>query len=109
MERYDLIVIGTGAGQNVASSAYSMGLKVAVIDKDPIGGTCLNRGCIPSKVWTTAADYVREAEDAAEIGVHMRLERSDYDLIRERTWEIVMDGRLPMEKGVKAAPNFDFY
>jgi dihydrolipoamide dehydrogenase len=109
MEHYDLIVIGTGAGQNVASQAYSTGLKVAVIDKDPIGGTCLNRGCIPSKVWTTAADVVREAEDAAAIGVHMNVERVDYETIYKRTWEIVMDGRLPMEKGIKAAPNFDFY
>lgn len=109
MEHYDLIVIGTGAGQNVASSAYSMGLKVAVIDKDPIGGTCLNRGCIPSKVWTTAADYIREAEDAAAIGVHMKVESTDYPLIRKRTWEIIMESRTAMEKGVGTAPNFDFY
>jgi dihydrolipoamide dehydrogenase len=109
MEHYDLIVIGTGAGQNVASSAYSMGLKVAVIDKDPIGGTCLNRGCIPSKVWTTAADYIREAEDASAIGVHMRLESTDYPLIRKRTWEIIMESRTAMEQGVGAAPNFDFF
>ena len=109
MEHYDLIVIGTGAGQNVAARAYSLGLRIAVIDKDPLGGTCLNRGCIPSKVWTTAADYIREAEDAAAIGVHMNVERVDYDLIRKRTWEIVLDGRVPMEKGIKATPNFDFY
>jgi dihydrolipoamide dehydrogenase len=109
MNRYDLIVIGTGAGQNVAAQAYSNGLKVAVIDKDPIGGTCLNRGCIPSKVWTSVADVIREAEDSAAIGVHLKLERADYELIRERTWEIVMDGRLPMEKSVNAARNFDFY
>jgi dihydrolipoamide dehydrogenase len=109
MEHYDLIVIGTGAGQNVASQAYSMGLKVAVIDKDPIGGTCLNRGCIPSKVWTTVADYIREAEDAAAVGVHMKVESTDYPLIRKRTWEIIMESRVAMEKGVGAAPNFDFY
>ena len=109
MTHYDLIVIGTGAGQNVAAQAFSMGLKVAVIDKDPIGGTCLNRGCIPSKVWTTAADVIREAEDAAAIGVHMKLEKADYSLIRKRTWEIVLDGREPMAKGVAATPNFDFY
>ncbi|MCK5251313.1 MAG: FAD-dependent oxidoreductase, partial [Thermoplasmata archaeon] len=109
MEHYDLIVIGTGAGQNVASSAYSMGLKVAVIDKDPIGGTCLNRGCIPSKVWTTAADYIREAEDAAAIGVHLKVESTDYPLIRKRTWEIIMESRTAMEKGVGTAPNSDFF
>ena len=109
MERYDLIVIGSGAGQNVAAQAYEMGLRVAVVDKDPMGGTCLNRGCIPSKVWTTAADVIREAEDAAAIGVHMRLEGADYDLIRKRTWEIVLEGRHSMERAVKAAPNFDFH
>jgi dihydrolipoamide dehydrogenase len=109
MEHYDLIVIGTGAGQTVASQVYSMGLKVAVIDKDPIGGTCLNRGCIPSKVWTTVADYIREAEDAAAVGVHLKVEKTDYALIRKRTWEIIMESRVPMERGVGAAPNFDFY
>jgi dihydrolipoamide dehydrogenase len=109
MEHYDLIVIGTGAGQNVASQVYSMGMKVAVIDKDPIGGTCLNRGCIPSKVWTTVADYIREAEDAADVGVHMKVESTDYPLIRERTWEIIMESRVAMEQGVGSAPNFDFY
>jgi len=109
MKHYDLIVIGTGAGQNVASEAFSMGHKVAVIDKDPIGGTCLNRGCIPSKVWTTAADVIREAEDAAAIGVHLKLERADYSLIRKRTWEIVMESRTAMERGVAATKGFDFY
>ncbi len=109
MTHYDLIVIGTGAGMNVASRAYSNGLKVAVIDKDPLGGTCLNRGCIPSKVWTTAADAIREAEHAEGIGVKMRVESTDYPLIRERTWEIVLDGRNSMERGVKATPDFHFY
>ncbi len=109
MKHYDLIVIGTGAGQNVAAQVYSMGKKVAVIDKDPMGGTCLNRGCIPSKVWTTAADYIREAEDAAAVGVHMKVERTDYPLIRERTWEIVLEGRNGMERGVAATKDFDFY
>ena len=50
MKTYDLIVIGTGAGMNVAANAVSRGMQVAVIDRGPLGGTCLNRGCIPSKV-----------------------------------------------------------
>jgi dihydrolipoamide dehydrogenase len=94
---------------NVASRAYSNGLKVAIIDKDPIGGTCLNRGCIPSKVWTTAADTVREAEHAEKIGVKMRLESANYPLIRERTWKIVLDDRHGMERSVKSTSGFDFY
>ncbi len=109
MTHYDLLVIGSGAGMNVAARAYEHGQKVAVVDKDPLGGTCLNRGCIPSKVWTTAADAVREAQHAAAIGVRLRLEGVDYRTIRERTWEIVLDGRHSMEAGVKHAKGFDFH
>ncbi|MCJ7620779.1 MAG: FAD-dependent oxidoreductase, partial [Anaerolineae bacterium] len=50
MEKYDLIVIGSGAGMNVASKAVSAGMKVAVVEHGLMGGTCLNTGCIPSKI-----------------------------------------------------------
>ena len=108
MARYDLLVIGSGAGMNVAARAYEQGLRVALVDKDPLGGTCLNRGCIPSKVWTTAADAVREAQHAAAIGVRLRLEGVDYATIRRRTWEIVLGDRRSMEAGVKGAKGFEF-
>ena len=108
MAHYDLIVIGSGAGMNVAARAHESGMKVAVVDKDPLGGTCLNRGCIPSKVWTTAADYIREAQDAEAVGVKLGVEGTDYPLIRKRTWEIVLDGRTSMERGVKATKDLDF-
>ena len=50
MKQYDLIVIGSGCGAMVASEAAQNNLKVAYIDKGPLGGTCLNLGCIPSKM-----------------------------------------------------------
>jgi len=109
MAHYDLIVIGSGAGMNVAARAYESGMKVAVVDKDPMGGTCLNRGCIPSKVWTTVADYIREAQDAEAVGVKLGVEDTDYALVRERTWEIVLDGRTSMERGAKAAEDFGWF
>jgi dihydrolipoamide dehydrogenase len=109
MKDYDLIVIGSGAGMNVASSAVSQNMKVAVIDNGPLGGTCLNRGCIPSKVMIYPADVIRTAQHAKKIGVHMKLEKVDFDLIMKRTWEIVLDGRHEMERGVKATDSLDFY
>ena len=69
MKEYGLIVIGSGAGMNVVGSALERGLKVAVVEEGPLGGTCLNRGCIPSKVLIHAADVVREAEQASAVGV----------------------------------------
>lgn len=109
VEKYDLIVIGTGAGMNVAAPVVEHGYRVAVVDRDPLGGTCLNRGCIPSKVWTSAADAIREAEAAATIGVGFSAPSVDYVKIRQRTWEIVLDGRQSMEAGVGATENLDFY
>lgn len=109
MKEYDLIVVGSGAGMNVASSAISEGMKVAVIDNGPLGGTCLNRGCIPSKVMIYPADVIRMAQHAKEIGVHLKLEKVDFDLIMKRVWKIVLDGRYEMEHGVQATRDLDFY
>ena len=51
MEKFDLIIIGSGSGLDVANAAASeKGLKVAIIEKYKLGGTCLNTGCIPSKL-----------------------------------------------------------
>ena len=50
MEEYDLIVIGSGAGLNLVGPAASKGWRVALIESGQLGGTCLNRGCIPSKM-----------------------------------------------------------
>lgn len=50
MKKFDVIVIGSGGGSKIASPVSKLGLSVAVIEKGPLGGTCLNRGCIPSKM-----------------------------------------------------------
>ena len=49
-EHYNTIVIGTGGGSKIASALNKLGIKSALIEKDKAGGTCLNRGCIPSKM-----------------------------------------------------------
>ncbi|MCJ7450842.1 MAG: FAD-dependent oxidoreductase, partial [Candidatus Nanohaloarchaeota archaeon QJJ-9] len=49
MKEYDLIVIGSGSGLDIANAYSKYGKNVAVVEKDKLGGTCLNRGCIPSK------------------------------------------------------------
>ena len=48
MKQYDVIVVGSGAGAAIVDGALSHGLKVALLDHGPLGGTCLNVGCIPS-------------------------------------------------------------
>lgn len=109
MIKFDLIVIGSGAGMNVAADAVNLGLKVAIIDKDPLGGTCLNRGCIPSKVLIYPADVIRIIEDAKAIGVNAKVESVDFDLISKRMWATVLEGRNDMEIGVKQDTRITFY
>lgn len=107
--KFDLIAIGSGAGMNVAADAVELGLKVAVIDKDPLGGTCLNRGCIPSKVLIYPADVIRTIEDAKAIGINAKIENIDFDLIRKRMWNTVLEGRHEMEEGVKQDPRITYF
>jgi len=109
VKKFDLIVIGSGAGMNVAANAVAHGMNVAVIDNGPLGGTCLNRGCIPSKVMLYPADVIRMAEEAKAIGVHVKVEKVDFDLIMKRVWEIVLDDRHEMEHGVAHTKELEFF
>ncbi|MCJ7562332.1 MAG: FAD-dependent oxidoreductase, partial [Thermoplasmata archaeon] len=109
MKEYGLIVIGSGAGMNLVDLPLQRGEKVAVVEEGPLGGTCLNRGCIPSKVLIHAADVIREAEEAELIGVHLRLDKLDFPTLKKRMWDIVLSGRHEMEHGVKATSGLDLY
>jgi len=109
MKRFDLIVIGSGAGMNVAANAVEHGMNVAVVDNGPLGGTCLNRGCIPSKVMLYPADVIRMAEEAKAIGVHAKIEKVDFDLIMKRVWKIILDGRHEMEHGAEHSKQMEFF
>lgn len=66
---YDLVIIGAGVGgHGAALHAVACGLKVAVIEAGDMGGTCVNRGCIPSKALLAASGKVRELQDAQHLG-----------------------------------------
>lgn len=73
MQSFDLIVIGAGSGLNVSSAASEMGMKVAVVEKGPMGGTCLNRGCIPSKIIIHSADVAETIKRAKNFGIDLRV------------------------------------
>jgi dihydrolipoamide dehydrogenase len=69
-QSFDLVVIGGGTGGYVAAiRAAQLGMKVAVVERDKLGGTCLHRGCIPSKALLRTAEVLATAREAAEYGV----------------------------------------
>jgi mycothione reductase len=109
VKEYDLIVIGSGAGMNVASKAVSAGLKVAVVERGQMGGTCLNTGCIPSKILLHPADVIREAQEASRIGVKAAVSEVDLPLILRRMRSFVTVEREQIEEGVSLVDALTLY
>jgi dihydrolipoamide dehydrogenase len=87
---FDLIVIGAGSGLDVANTAAQKGLSVALIEKDKMGGTCLNRGCIPSKLLIHTADVLELIRQSATFGINIEGKVSiDFEKIISRVNWIV--------------------
>lgn len=81
---HDIVVIGGGpGGYGVAFRAAARGLDVAMIEADAIGGTCLNRGCIPSKTILHVADTIEEAHRASDYGLTLEVAGIDGDALDE--------------------------
>lgn len=80
---HDLIVVGAGTGNYLFTPEFD-GLRRAIVEPSRFGGTCLNRGCIPTKMFVVAADAVRSAQRAGRLGVRARVESVDWPAIRDR-------------------------
>lgn len=109
MREYDVVVIGSGAGLNIVEGALSRGLSVALIDKGPVGGTCLNVGCIPSKMLIYPADRAMEIADAGKLGVNAEVRSIDFGSIMERMHKTVSKGAGHVREGVTHFEGLDFY
>lgn len=76
----DLIVLGGGSGGYAAAlRAAELGMRVAVIEKDKLGGTCLHRGCIPTKALLQSAEVAETVRESARFGIRARLDHIDPD------------------------------
>lgn len=109
MNTYDVIVVGAGdVGLGIAFSAAAEGLRVAVIDKGNVGGTCLNNGCVPSKTLIHTADRITEIREAAKLGIHAEKVDVDFRAVMKRMRGVVTDGRKSLQKALEETENLDF-
>ncbi len=104
-DSFDLVVIGGGPG-GYAAALYgaSAGLKVALVEKDVLGGTCLNRGCIPAKAFLETAAVKRHVEHAADFGIDASPPSVNFAVTQARKQKIVaglVGGIAAMCKGRK--------
>jgi dihydrolipoamide dehydrogenase len=87
---YDCVVIGSGPGGYVAAiRAAQLGMKTAVVEKDVIGGRCLNYACIPAKAVLRSADILTEIEEAADFGLKVNGHEVDFGAISERRKKVI--------------------
>jgi len=105
---YDLAVIGTGSGNTVVTKKLAE-WKVAIIEDNIFGGTCVNVGCIPTKMFVHPADLVRDAQRAPGLGVDTRYDGARWPEIRDRIFgridPIAASGKAYRER----LPNIDLY
>ncbi len=103
MEEFDFLVVGSGSGLRVANAAADRDRSVAVVEKGPLGGTCLNRGCIPSKMLLYHADVHETVERAGEF--HIDAEVTDVgfaDIVREVNEEVAADAES-IRRGLRSS------
>jgi len=89
-KHFNLIVVGTGPGGYVAAiRAAQLGLKTAVVEKDELGGTCLNWGCIPTKAWIVSAHLFEQIKRAKEFGIEVGEPKIQWPWMLERKNKVV--------------------
>ena len=89
-DSYDCIVIGSGPGGYVAAiRAAQLGMKTAVVEKDKVGGRCLNYACIPAKAVLRTADVLQEIRDADDFGLKVSDPEIDYPAVMERRAKVI--------------------
>ena len=109
MRKYDVMVIGSGCGLGIVDEALAHGLRVALVDKGPLGGTCPNLGCIPSKMLIFPADRITEIQEARKLGIETDIRSIDFKSIMERMRKVVRENQENLRHELSNADNLDFY
>ncbi len=109
MERFDVLVIGSGSGMIIASTAVDHGFKTAIVDNGPMGGTCLNRGCVPSKMLVYPADIATIIKEAEKLGVNATVNSIDFKKIMDRMHALVNGDSANQAKAVENTPNLTWF
>ncbi|XVH33443.1 dihydrolipoyl dehydrogenase family protein (plasmid) [Haloferacaceae archaeon DSL9] len=109
MVEYDLVVLGGGTGNRVASEAADAGMDVALVECDSLGETCLNRGCNPSKKLIHRADVAETIRTAKEFGTETSLEDIAFERIIEEVTEIVTAEAAAKADCTRDRDNITFY
>ncbi|MBO0864926.1 MAG: mycothione reductase [Mycobacterium sp.] len=108
MEAYDLAIIGTGSGNSILDEHYT-GKRIAICEQGTFGGTCLNVGCIPTKMFVYAAEVAQTIRGAARYGVDAHIDRVRWDDVVSRIFGRIDPIAISGEDYRRCAKNIDVY
>ena len=109
MRKFDVMVIGSGSGLEISAEAAQRELSVAVVEQGPFGGTCLNRGCIPSKMLIHCADVMETIQRAELFGIKASVQKVDWQFIVHRAIQEVDRDAQAVEEGNRQAPHITVF
>src|SRR6202161_1340837 len=108
MESYDLAIIGTGSGNNILDERYA-NKRVAICEQSTFGGTCLNVGCIPTKMFVYVAEVAETIRAAARYGIDAHIDQVRWDDIVSRIFGRIDPIAISGEDYRRAEPNVDVF
>lgn len=108
MKEFDFIVIGGGAGSKLAFSLSEKGYRTAIIDRDVLGGTCLNYGCIPSKMLIHTAEIADQIKKADRFNLHISKAYCNFKALVQRVNRTIAKESRAMAKNAKEIKNLEY-
>lgn len=109
MKEYDIVIVGSGSGANLIEDALTHNKTVALADKGPVGGTCLNLGCIPTKMIVYPADRIMEIRESGKLGITTDIKAIDFTAIMKRMRTTVQKSHDHIQEALEKSPDIDFY
>ena len=109
MEQFDVLVIGSGSGMLVAAAAVDRGFKVALVEQGKMGGTCINVGCVPSKMLIYPADVITTLKETNKLGIQTNVDSIDFNNIMNRMHELVNHDTGIQAAAVEITPNLTWF
>lgn len=109
MEQFEVLVIGSGSGMLVASAAVEQGFKTALVEHGKMGGTCINVGCVPSKMLIYPTDIIANTKEADRLGIHATVNSVDFNTIMTRMHTLIDHDSGHQANAVENTPNLTWF
>lgn len=111
MKKFDIIAFGTGSASNIYAELLSRqeNIRIAIIENGPIGGICLTRGCIPSKMILYPAEIMHNIRRAGDFWINVSVNGIDFEKVMSWAYDEVMGESYQIEQAIRSDPRVTMY